>query len=75
MDIGNVCLVTTTSAVLVRPTVGCKTKNFINKAGIIMEKNAPHSAILNSKPWYVVFIQGELFNIREDAMKEVLNGL
>jgi len=75
MDVGNACLVTVTNAILTRPVIGCKTRKLVNKTGIIMGINAPHSAILNSKPWYVVFIQGELFNIREDAMKEISNGL
>jgi len=75
MDVGSVCVVTSKDASLVLPAVGYKTRKFVNKTGIIMEKNAPHPANLNSKPWYVVFIQGELFNIREDAIQEISNGL
>ena len=75
MQEGSVCTVVTTDASLVLPTIGHKTREFVNQTGIILEKDAPHPESLSTKPWYIVFIQGSTFSIREDALKEVPNEL
>jgi hypothetical protein len=71
MELGSLCLITSRDASLVLPVRGHKNRKFVGQTGIIMNKNAAHPHSSCTKAWYVVFIQGSISHIREDAMEEI----